>query len=251
MKNHSSNPLLAISILTLTNLTSSAHQSDPQQPFERPHAHDAAEFHIHTGWESRYFSEGRDALDGDSIWASSFEFGLEHLAAGFWYGKSPDQSYDELQLSLALTQTFGDFETYIGYTHYIFPFDGSHDNEIGTGITWTGLPAEIEISADIYHSFDADGYFAELSASREFEISQSFNIIPSSIFGINQGYVSDGHDGANHFALQIACSYNLTESVSLVAHTTYSWTINKSSTAPGDALLKDFIHFGAGIQWDF
>ena len=112
-----------------------AHQSEPQQPFERPHAHDNVEFHVHTGFESRYFSEGRDALDGDSIWASSFEFGLDHFAAGLWYGNSPNQSYDELQLSLALIQTFGDFEANIGYTHYIFPFDGSHDDEIGTGIT--------------------------------------------------------------------------------------------------------------------
>jgi hypothetical protein len=243
--------LILAAIITFGGSMAYAHQSDPQQPFERPHAHDSPEFHIHTGWESRYFSEGRDALDGDSIWASSFEFGLEHLAAGFWYGKSPDQSYDELQLSLALTQTFGDFETYIGYTHYIFPFDGSHDNEISTGITWTGLPAEIEISADIYHSFDADGYFAELSVSREFEITQSFNIIPSSIFGINQGYVSDGHDGANHFALQIGYEYVLTKSLSLIAHTTYSWAIDKKATAPGDTLLEDFFHSGAGLQWNF
>jgi len=228
-----------------------AHQSEPQQPFERPHAHENFEFHVHTGLESRYFSEGRDALNGDSIWASSFEFGLEHFAAGVWYGNSPNQSYDELQLSFALTQTFGDFEAYIGYTHYIFPFDDSHDDEIGTGITWTGLPGEIEISADIYQSFDADGYFAELSTSREFEITEPFSITLSSIFGINQGYVSDGHDGANHFALQIGYEYVLTKSLSLIAHTTYSWAINKSSTAPGDALLKDFVHFGAGIQWDF
>jgi hypothetical protein len=117
--------LILAAIITFGGSMAYAHQSDPQQPFERPHAHDSPEFHIHTGWQSRYFSEGRDALDGDSIWASSFEFGLEHLAAGFWYGKSPDQSYDELQLSLALTQTFGDFETYIGYTHYIFPFDAA------------------------------------------------------------------------------------------------------------------------------
>ncbi len=228
-----------------------AHQSEPQQPFERPHAHENFEFHIHTGLESRYFSEGRDALNGDSIWASSFEFGLEHLAAGLWYGKSPDQSYDELQLSLALTQTFGDFEAYIGYTHYIFPFDGSHDDEIGTGITWTGLPAEIELSADIYHSFDADGYFAELSTSREFEITEPFSVTLSSIFGINQGYVSDGHDGANHFALQIGYEYVLTKSLSLIAHTTYSWAIDKKATAPGDALLEDFFHCGAGLQWNF
>jgi hypothetical protein len=242
-------PAILISAFYISLL--SAHPSDPQQPFERPHAHENFEFHIHTGWESRYFSEGRDALDGDSLWASSFEFGFEHLAAGLWYGNSPEQSYDELQLSVALTQTFGDFEAYIGYTHFIFPFDGSHDDEIGTGITWTGLPAGIELSADIYHSFDANGYFAELSTSREFEITEPFSVSLSSIFGINQGYVSDGHDGANHFALQFGYEYALTESLSFIAHTTYSWAIDKKSTAPGDDLLDDFFHCGAGLQWDF
>lgn len=228
-----------------------AHQSEPQQPFERPHAHENVAFHVHTGLESRYFSEGRDALDGDSIWASSFEFGLEHFAGGLWYGNSPDQSYDELQFSLALTQTFGNFEAYFGYTHFIFPFDGSHDDEIGTGITWSGLPAEIKLSADIYHSFNADGYFAELSASRGFEITEPLSVTLSSIFGINQGYISDGHDGANHFALKIGYEYALTESLSLIAHTTYSWAIDKKATSPGDALLEDFFHCGAGLQWAF
>lgn len=251
MKNLPSTLSLLSLILALSSFQASAHQPDLQQPFERPNANDNLEIHVHTGLESRYFSEGRDALDGDSIWASSFELGLDHFAAGLWYGNSPNQTYDELQLSLALVQTFGDFEANIGYTHYIFPFDGSHDNEIGTGITWTGLPAEIEITADIYHSFDADGYFAELSTSREFEITEPFNVTFSSVFGINQGYVSDGHDGANHFALRIGYEYVLTKSLSLIAHTTYSWVIDKNATAPGDALLEDFFHCGAGLQWNF
>ncbi len=243
--------IILAAIFTSAGSVALAHQSEPQQPFERPHAHDSFEFHAHTGLESRYFSEGRDALNGDSIWANSFEVGLEHFAAGLWYGNSPNQSYDELQLSLALTQTLGDFEAYIGYTHYIFPFDGSNDNEIGTGITWSGLPAEIELSADIYHSLDADGYFAELSVSRKFEISEPLSVTLSSIFGINQGYVSDGHDGANHFALQIGYEYALTKSLSVIAHTTYSWAIDKKATAPGDTLLEDFFHCGLGLQWDF
>lgn len=222
MKYRTSSLSLPLCFLLLSHFQANAHTSDLQQPFQRPHAHEEIEIHIHTGLESRYFSEGRDALDGDSLWASSFEFGLEHFAAGLWYGNSPEQSYDELQLSIAVTQNFGDIETYLGYTHYIFPFDGSHDDEIGTGITWSGLPADIDLSADICHSFDANGYFVELSASREIEITKKFTITPAAIFGINQGYVSDGHDGANHIAVQISGSYSLTETISLIGHTTYS-----------------------------
>ena len=237
--------------LALSTLQSGAHPSEPQQPFQRLHAHENLEFHIHTGWESRYFSEGRDALEGDSIWASSIELGLEHFTAGLWYGNSPDQSYDELQLSLGITESFGDLKAYIGYTHFIFPFEGSNDDEIGIGITWSGLPAEIELAAELYYSFEADGYFTEISANRGFEITENFSTSFSSIFGINQGYVTDGHDGANHFALQVSYEYVLTKSLSLLAHTTYSWEIGKKSTTPGDDLLKNFFHCGVGLQWAF
>ena len=88
----------------------SAHDAETSQPFERPHAHEAFEGHVHFGWDSHYFSEGRDNLDGDSLWAASLELAWEHLSVGAWYGISPDQDYDELQLSLAVTQSFGEMD---------------------------------------------------------------------------------------------------------------------------------------------
>lgn len=56
-------------------------------------------------------------MDGDSLFSGSFEMGWQHLAGGVWYGYSPDQSYDELQITLALTHSIGDFSFYGGYTH--------------------------------------------------------------------------------------------------------------------------------------
>ena len=126
------------------------HESETQLPFARPHAHESLEGHAHLGWESRYFSEGRDSLDGDSLFVGSFEMGWNHLAGGVWYGYSPDQRYDELQLSLALSQSIGDFDFYGAYTYLGFPFDGSHDNEIGAGAAWSGLPMDVDLSADLY-----------------------------------------------------------------------------------------------------
>lgn len=228
-----------------------AHDQEAQLPFDRPHAHEELEVHAHLGWESRYFSEGRDALDGDSLIAGSFELGWKHLAAGVWYGTSPDQEYDELQLTLALTQTFGDFEVYGGYTHLRTPFDGAYDDEIGAGISWSGLPMDWELAADIYYSFDADGYFAELGASREFEITEELSLGFSGVFGMNQGYVSDGHDGANHFALGIGLEYALNECLSLAAHASYSWALDRDRDLPGDELLTDFFHGGVGLEWSF
>lgn len=227
------------------------HEPEPQLPFERRHTHDTVEGHAHLGWESNYFSEGRDSLDGDSLIVGSFEMGWNHLAGGVWFGKSPDQRYDELQLTLGLTQSIGEFEFYGGYTHIRFPFDGSHDNEIGAGVVWSGLPMDVELSADLYYSFDADGYFSEISAGREFSINDRLILNFSIPFGINQGYVTDGHDGANHVALRLGLEYALSTSMSFTAHSTYSWALDRDAASPGDDQLIDFFHWGVGLQWSF
>lgn len=227
------------------------HESETQLPFARPHAHESLEGHAHLGWESRYFSEGRDSLDGDSLFVGSFEMGWNHLAGGVWYGYSPDQHYDELQLSLALSQSIGDFDFYGAYTYLGFPFDGSHDNEIGAGAAWSWLPMDVDLSADLYYSFDADGYFVEISAGREFSITDRLALNFSVPFGINQGYVADGHDGANNIALRLELEFSLTDSISVTAHTTYSWALGRDAAFPGDDQLIDFFHGGVGLQWSF
>ncbi|MCX6865046.1 MAG: hypothetical protein NTV46_02280 [Verrucomicrobia bacterium] len=245
----------ATAIFAATMLTAPqslfGHEPESHQPINRPSAHEEIHGHVHAGWESKYFSEGRDSLDGDSLFASSLEIAWQHLTGGIWYGSSPDQRYDELQLTLALTQTIGDFEFYGRYTHLRFPFDDSHDNEIGAGIAWSGLPLDVELAADIYNSFDADGYFAEISATREFSITDELSINLSGLFGINQGYVCDGHDGANHAALRLGIGLALSDSLSIMAHATYSWGIGRDLTLPGDDQLIDFVHVGVGLQWSF
>ena len=111
---------LLIFCLTYTSAVY-AHEAKAQLPFEHPHAHDLVTAHAHLGWEAKYLSEGRDTLDGDSLFVSSFELGWKHLTGGIWYGNSPDQTYDELQFSLALSQSVNNIEFYLGYTHLAFP----------------------------------------------------------------------------------------------------------------------------------
>ena len=228
-----------------------AHEAEASLPFEHPHAHGEIEGHAHLGWESRYFSEGRDALDGDSIFTGTFELGWNHIAAGIWYGISPDQDYDELQLSLALTETFGDLDVYAGYTHLRFPFANVHDNEVGAGLAYAGLPADLVFSLDAYYSFEADGLFAEFGLFREFSLTEKLTLECGGVFGVNQGYVIDGHDGVNHVGLRVGLAYALTDNLAITAHTMYSWGIDQDPTFPGDDLLDDFFHGGVGLQFSF
>ena len=209
----------------------------------------AVEWSGHFGWDSRYLSEGRDELDGDSLITGAVGFSWEYLFGEIWYGVSPDQNYDELQITLGLAHSFGDFEVYGGYTHLRFPFDDSTDNEIGAGVAWSGLPLDLVLAVDAAYSFDADGYFAEVSASREIALRDDFSLGLLALLGVNQGFVSDGSDGANNFALQTSLEYSLTESISLVTQATFSWAIDRDAALPGDEQLTDFFHGGVALQW--
>ncbi len=241
-------------LLFASSLTASlhAHEAETQQPFERKHAHDALSGHFHAGYESHYFSEGRDNLDGDSLWTTSLEVAWNHFSGGVWLGSSPDQDYDELQLTLALSESFGDFEVYLAYTHLQFLHDHTDDNEVGAGISWSGLPWELGVSLEGYYSFDAEGSFWELALDREFEVNEKITVSGGATFGVNQGYIADGHDGANHLALHVGLGYQLTESLSLNAHAAYSWAIDRDNGGHADdESLVDLFHGGVGLQWTF
>lgn len=240
-----------ILFLAMSAATALGHDAEAELPFGRGHSHESFIGHVHVGWESHYVSEGRDSLDGDSFWTASAEFYWEHLAGGIWYGSSPDQSYDELQLTLGLSQEIGDVEFYGGYTYLRFPFDGTDDHELGAGLVWSELPLGLALAADVYYSSEAEGYFAEFSMFREFQLSDQWTLESAGVFGVNEGYVSDGHDGANHFALGLSTEYALTRSCSILSHVSYSWAVGRESHAPGDELLVDFFHGGFGLQWSF
>jgi hypothetical protein len=239
--------------LSISAVAVIAHQDVGEQSFDRSSGGgNGWDFHLHTDMESRYASEGRDVLDGDSLATGTFEAAWNAVSLGMWYGKSPEQSYDELQLSTALSWEGGDLAWYFAYTHLRFPDDGAHDHEIGAGVSWSGLPWELALALDAYYSFDAEGSFIETSLRREFDVSDRLKLSPGIVFGINQGYVAEGHDGANHIELRLGGEYALTQSLAVTAHTSYNFGIDRDVTAHADdELLRDFFHAALGLRWDF
>lgn len=231
-----------------------ANQEDSEQAFDHFLGGDNSgrNFHLHCDVESRYASEGRDALDGDSLITGTFEAAWNAVSCGIWYGRSPEQSYDELQLSTALSWEREDLGWYFAYTHLRFPDDAAHDNEIGAGFSWSGLPWELALSMDAYYSFDAEGSFIETSLVRDFDVSERLKLSPSLVFGANQGYVPEGHDGANHIEFRLGGEYALTESLTLTAHTSYNIGIDRDVVDHADdELLRDFFHAALGLRWEF
>ena len=228
-----------------------AHESEGTKPFEKIHAHRSLEVHAHAGWESRYFSEGRDALDGKSLWAGSVELGYDHFSGGVWYGRSSNHQYDEWQYNLSLSQELASLHFYIGYTHLIFTKDNESDDEWSLGISYTNLPFGLETSLDAYYSMDAEGSFIEWSTGKEYNPLDGLTLSASAVLGWNENYVSDGHNGLNFFCLRTGAEKMLTESLSLVAHGAYSWAVDQDLSLTGDQQLKDFFHFGLGVEWTF
>ena len=228
-----------------------AHEPEASAPVAQSESEGGISGHFHGGWASRYFLEGRDALDGDSLWVSSLELAWKNLTSGVWYGRSPDQDYDELQLSFAASQSIGDVEFYAAFTHLRTPFNGLDDKEVGAGFSWAGLPNGIEFTGDAYYSFDAEGSFWEFALNRAFFVSDKLIFHTSGILGVNQGYVSDGHDGANHLAFRMGTEYAISESVATYLHLAHSWALDRDASLPGDSQLVDFSHASLGMQFSF
>lgn len=241
----------ALCLTLMLSALASAHERDGQAiPFHR-NATPELSGSAMLAWDSRYAVEGRDVLDGDSILAQTVELQWQSLGFGVWYGDSPDQRYNELQLAVSYLHSFGPVDAYLGYTHLRFPDDSAHDHDLGAGLAWDEGPLDLKFALDAYYSTRNDGAFGEFSISREWQLTEALSLDASSVLGMNQGYVADGHDGLNHVALLLGLSQQLTESLSLRLHGSYSWGLDRKATAPDDALLRDFFHAGIGLEWSF
>ena len=152
---------------------------------------------------------------------------------------------------MALTQESNGFEFYLAYTYLDFSKDHESDSEWSAGISYGELPFAMETSLDASYSMDAEGTFFEWSTGKAFNLNETLQLSLSGVLGWNEGYVSDGHDGLNFFALRTGAKANLSEKLSLVAHGTQSLALGRDPNLQGDQSLKDFFHIGLVVEWTF
>lgn len=200
-------------------------------------------FILITGWDSHYVTEGRDNLSGEGLTSFTAELEAGRFLFGAWLTQNEDLDYDEQNYYAEFGFDLFGLDAYLGYNHLQLQSDGFDDNEIGGGLSVPGLPFDLVPAVDWYYSFDAGGSFAEFSVSRDFQPSDRTRISPALIFGVNDGYIADGHSGANHLALQLASDFALTDQVSLQASFARNFALNSDPERfAGDDTLIDFFY---------
>lgn len=196
------------------------------------------EFEIHTGYHSIYEFRGVDF--GDDMAEGGIDFSTElgggiTLSGGAWYQDSDGFSgvagsaFDELDLYIGLSKTFGKIDVSIGYTGYIFP--GSQ--KFNSDEVYLGLATELEngIGLALTYSHDTneiDGGYLEFEATKSFEINSCVSLDLSAgaawSFGYNRDTKKAGTsdlDGINHYFASISLPWEFAENTTLKPYIKY------------------------------
>jgi hypothetical protein len=213
---------------------------------------DVLDFDISAAWDSRYVSEGRDNLAGDSLAGTTIEAAYKGLSVNVWYASSPDTDYREVNVGTAYTLEWDEWEAYVSYTFLRFLSDKENDNEVGAGLSYSGLPAGFTAGVDGYYSFDAEGAFFETYIDREYEVADWLTLTPAVVMGWNAGYMADGHDGANHLALVLEAAVPLKAGLELSGNIAYSFAINDNADKyEEDDVLRSMFYAGVALNVSF
>jgi hypothetical protein len=201
-------------------------------------------------WESRYVSEGRDYLEGGGSITGFTSIGYAGAALDTSYREGLDPKYSELNIGPSYEYAFEDFVASAYYYHLRFLREDLNDHEVGVGLVYSGLPWNLKISADSYHSFLWDGNFSLFALSTDWQMTERLSFQPRAILGINSGYVPDAHEGPNHLALRLDADYLLWGDVFLTGYIAQNWATGREpyEVSPGDYPLTDFLWGGLGVM---
>lgn len=220
----------------------------------RTEAEAQSRWHTHVLWESRYVSEGRDNLSGDGLFSLSSEFTIDDVTFAPWLAHSPAADYSEVNLNFVYsTYLAQNLVASLGYNHLRFRDQGENtsDNEISFDLGYQ-MQQHLSVSAVIYHSFEADGTFTEISSTYYDEPGNKIHYSVVFLAGANAGYIPDGHSGLNHVQLLTTVSYIPVMRLEFYATAGYNQAINRDAIQyPGDELLTDFFWGGLGMVYVF
>ena len=138
----------------------------------------------------------------------------------------------------------------LGLTH-INTLDGGDEDLDATIVFFGELPAGLEWETVYYYGFDRKGSYLEVGLSRTWELDWA-DVSLGANLGSNFGYVVDGHEGADHFALSAEISRELVEGLTVRAGYSYFFDIDADPLRdPEDADLFDGSVVGFAVEYIF
>ena len=227
-------------------------QENPYQ-FE---AEDRHPVHLHLLWESRYVSEGRDNLAGDSLTSVFSDISLGNFTFAPWlaHSYSYESDYTEVNLNFIYGLKLTDqFEIYGGYTHLQTHLEDENtkDNEIFADLIYAPTTM-FDVLVNCYHSFDARGAFWKFALRREQMLNDKTVLTLHSILGVNGGYVPNGHNGLNHLQLRLNLAFYPVSRIEIVPYMAYNFAIDREPERfTDDISLREFFWGGIGVIYHF
>ena len=207
------------------------------------------------GWDSKYISEGRNNLDKGGIYWATAAIQKDNLNVYATVGRGDSQHYTEwnfgIEYGFDLTENLSGS---VGYQRLEFYGDErAHDNELFSSLEYTAVEWLIP-SVSYTYSTEAAGYFIEVSLHSNWELAPGFTVSPYVTQGFDFQYVTEEHDGANHFQFGVEAEYQLPNNLVLSGH--ISQTIAQEDIkleARNNGTLGDLDETYAGIHlsWSF
>ena len=200
---------------------------------------------MNIAWDSIYVLEGRKALERGGLGSMGAEWTTPHqeneMIVSAWYAEGLSTDYTELQLGAAYAFSLDSIDATLGYTWLDWDNDDVSDHELNFEIGGNAFQL-IDLTATMVYSVDVAGSFIQLIASKDF-IREDTIFTPYVLLGINEGYVSDEHDGLNNLQLGIEASTPISDSIELTGYIAYTIALDEK---PGES-LDDIFWVGLGI----
>lgn len=248
------------SLLGARDLLIATDHSSPDQigPVIHHHLHEERvapqgllEFEVAAGVDSRYVSEGRDNLAGEGGigWLSAV--GHVHTLGGAVFTEvfgiaAWEANYEEAGVTAGYEFERDSFSVGGAVTYLWFPEDEEEDVELALFGEWT-CGCGFGIASEIVWSTEAEGWFGETALFYELSVTERFQLIPVIFVGINQGYVSDEHDGLNHLGVQLEGVVSLSDNLEFSA---YAAAVEPLDEESGET-LDDLFWVGGALSVSF
>ncbi len=207
------------------------------------------------GWDSNYISEGRNNLDKGGIYWATASVQKNNLNAYVTAGRGDSQHYIEYNFGLEYGFELSEnISGSVGYQRLEFYGDErAHDNEFFSSLEYSKYDWLVP-SVSYTYSTEAAGYFVEVSLHSNWALTENLSVTPYVTQGFDFQYVTEQHDGANHFQLGVEAEYQLPNQWVLSGHISHSIAqedIKLEARENGNTSGLDETYAGVHLSWSF